>query len=258
MLNNLTNILQLPGSCIVNTKLTKTFFKRNFDLTLSERKVLDGFSTVVSLDLLASIKTANSNIRSFSDDLMQYIEILFIAVQTSNEEFEKSKIKIAELVQKFIPYPILLCVYSDNKFMLNTCDKRINRNDTNKRTIVRSFYSPVISIDTNNESHQSFLKSLSFSELEKQNLKTLYEDYTRRIIALQRANETTSGFQIRKTEQSKQDVLYLEEISRIQTEIVFLQNLIKKETQLNNQIEINNLLLLKRKQIKGLQHKLTN
>ena len=72
------------------------------------------------------------------------------------------------------------------------------------------------------------------------------------------ANETTIGFQIRKTEQSKQDVLYLEEISRIQTEIIFLQNLIKKETQLNIQIEINNLLQLKRKQIKGLQHKLTN
>ena len=129
MLNNLTNILQLPESCIVNTKLTKAFFKRNFDLTLSERKLLDDFSIVVTLDLIASIKTTNSNISSYSDELMQYVEVLVIAVQTSNEEFEKSKIKIAELIQKYIPYPILLCVYCDNQFMLNTADKRINRNE---------------------------------------------------------------------------------------------------------------------------------
>lgn len=258
MLNKLTNILQLPESCIVNTKLTKAFFKRNFDLTLSERKLLDDFSIVVTLDLIASIKVTNSNIPAYSDDNMQYVEVLVIAVQTSEEEFEKSKFKIAELIQKYIPYPILLCVYSDNEFILNTCDKRINRNDTNKRTIENSFYSPVIPIDTNNESQLSFLQSLSFSGLDKQNLKTLYYNYTSRIIALQTANKITGGFQIRKTEQSKQDVLYLEEISRLHSEIISLQNQIKKETQLNIQIDINNLIQLKRKQITELQHKLTN
>ena len=258
MLIKLTNILQLPESCIVNTKLTKAFFKRNFDLTLSERKLLDDFSTVISLDLLASIKTTNSNIPAFADELMQYIEVLVIAVQTSDEEFDKSKIKIAELVQKYIPYPILLCVYSDKAFILNTCDKRINRNETNKRTIENSYYSPVIAIDTSNESQLTFLQSLAFSGLENQNLKTLYDNYTARIIALQTASELTGDFQIRKNEQSKQDVLLLEEITLLQSEIVSLQNQIKKETQLNIQIDTNNLIQLKRKQIKELQHKLTN
>jgi hypothetical protein len=152
MLNNLTNILQLPESCIVNTKLTKAFFKRNFDLTLSDRKLLDDFSIVVTLDLLASIKTTNSNISSYSEDLMRYVEVLVIAVQTSNEEFEKSKIKIAELIQKYIPYPILLCVYCDNQYILNTADKRINRNEANKRTVEKSYYSENIALNTRTKS----------------------------------------------------------------------------------------------------------
>lgn len=258
MLNNLTNILQLPESCIVNTKLTKAFFKRNFDLTLSERKLLDDFSIVVTLDLIASIKTTNSNISSYSDDLMQYVEILVIAVQTSNEEFEKSKIKIAELIQKYIPYPILLCVYSDNAFILNTCDKRINRNEANKRTVEKSYYSENIELNSTNEKQIAFLNSLLFTGLEKQNLKTLYDNYTSRIIALKAATEISGDFQIRKNEQSKQDVLLLEEITLLQSEIVSLQNQIKKETQLNIQIDINNRIQQKRKQITELQHKITN
>lgn len=258
MLNNLTNILQLPESCIVNTKLTKAFFKRNFDLTLSERKLLDDFSIVVTLDLIASIKTTNSNISSYSDDLMQYVEVLVIAVQTSNDEFEKSKFKIAELIQKYIPYPILLCVYCDNQFILNTADKRINRNEANKRTVEKSYYSENIELNSTNEKQIAFLNSLSFTGLEKQNLKTLYDNYTSRIIALQAATEIKGDFHIRKNEQSKQDVLLLEEIATLQSEIVSLQNLIKKETQLNIQIDINNLIQLKRKQITELQHKITN
>ena len=258
MLNNLANILQLPESCIVNTKLTKAFFKRNFDLTLSERKLLDDFSIVVTLDLIASIKTTNSNISSYSDDQMQYVEVLVIAVQTSNDQFEKSKIKIAELIQKYIPYPILLCVYCDKQFIFNTADKRINRNEANKRTVEKSYYSENIELNSTNEKQIAFLNSLSFTGLEKQNLKTLYDNYTSRIIALQAATEITGDFQIRKNEQSKQDVLLLEEIATLQSEIVSLQNLIKKETQLNIQIDINNRIQLKRKQITELQHKITN
>ena len=258
MLNNLTNILQLPESCIVNTKLTKAFFKRNFDLTLSERKLLDDFSIIVTLDLIASIKTTNSNISSYSDDLMKYVEVLVIAVQTSNDEFEKSKFKIAELIQKYIPYPILLCVYSDNQFILNTADKRINRNEANKRTVEKSYYSENIEVNLTNEKQIAFLNSLSFTGLEKQNLKTLYDNYTSRIIALQAATEITGDFHIRKNEQSKQDVLLLEEIATLQSEIVSLQIQIKKETQLNIQIDINNLIQHKRKQITELQHKITN
>ena len=118
MLTQLKEILGLPESCIVNSKLTKAFFKRNFELTMIERKLLEDSSVVITMDLLASIKTANCNIQSFIDEQMQFVEILVIAVQTSEPDFDKNKQKIAELIQKYIPYPILICIYSENQFIM--------------------------------------------------------------------------------------------------------------------------------------------
>lgn len=248
MLNNITNFLKLPESCIVSTKLTKAFFKRNFELTLSERKLLDDFSVVITLDIIASIKTNNSNLPAFSDEQMQYLEILVIAVETSNDEFDKNKINIAELVQKYIPYPILLCVYAENEFILNTCDKRINKNDVNKRTIENSYYTENIEVDTASEKQITFLRSLSFTGLDKQNLKTFYDSYTSRIIALQAA-ELTGIFTVRKNERSKQDVQHLENIARLNAEILTLQNQAAKETQISIQVRLNSEIHSKRKEI---------
>jgi len=68
--------------------------------------------------------------------------------------------------------------------------------------------------------------------MDKQNLKTLFDSYTSRIIALQAA-ELTGMFIIRKNERSKQAVQHLENIARLESEIITLLNRAKKESQLN-------------------------
>lgn len=64
---------------------------------------------------------------------------------------------------------------------------------------------------------------MAFTELDKQNLKTFYDSYTARIIALQ-TSDCTGSFNIRKYDRSKFDVHYIENIIRLQTEISTLQN----------------------------------
>jgi len=257
MLHQLTEILQLPESCLISTKLTKAFFKRNFDLSVAERKLVDDFSTVIQMDIVASLKTANCNIPNYSDDQMQFLEVLVIAVQTCEPDFDKNKLKIAEFIQKYIPYPIILCVYCDTWFFINTCDKRINRNETNKRTIEKSYYTENISRNRPREKQKAFLESLAFAGMNKQNLKTIFEDFTNRIIALQTA-ELTGIFVVRKNENSKQNVQCLENIARLQSEILTLQNQAKKETQLNIQVKLNAAIQERRIEIKKLEKILTS
>jgi len=253
MLIQLTEILQLPESCIVNTKLTKAFFKRNFELTTIERKLLEDSSVFITMDLLASIKTANCNIQSFSNEQMQFVEILVIAVQTSEPDFDKNKQKIAELIQKYIPYPILLCIYSETQFLMNTCDKRINRNETNKRTVEKSYFTENIIRHTKEDRQKEFLNSLSFAELDKQNLKTVFDSYTSSMIALQAA-QLTGNFTVRLYELSRQNILNLEKRALLESEIINLQNQAKKETQLNTQVLLNNAIQERRKEIKQLEN----
>ena len=257
MLTQLKEILGLPESCIVNSKLTKAFFKRNFELTMIERKLLEDSSVVITMDLLASIKTANCNIQSFIDEQMQFVEILVIAVQTSEPDFDKNKQKIAELIQKYIPYPILLCIYSETQFLMNTCDKRINRNEINKRTVEMSYFTENIIRYTNEDRQRAFLESLAFAELDKQNLRTVYESYTSSIIALQAA-QLTGNFTVRLNERSRQNVLNLEKMALLESEIITLQNQAKKETQLNTQVQLNDAIQERRKEIKQLENTLNS
>jgi len=237
---------------MVNKKITKAFFKRNFELTTAEKKLLDDFTIIIQIDWLASVKPENSNIIAYTYEQVIYEEVVIISVQTSDDNFDKNKQKIAELIQKYIPYNILLCIYNNKFFVLNTCDKRINQNDATKRTIEKYYFTENISITKPIEKQKSFIKSLAFSELDKQNLKTFYDSYTSRIIALQAA-VLTGIFTIRKNERSKQDVQHLENITQLQSEILTLQNQAIKETQLKIQVQLNTEIQKKRKEIKKLE-----
>jgi len=241
---------------LVNKKITKAFFKRNFDLTAGEKKLLDDFSQLSQVDWLASVKPMNSNISEFTYEQSVFEEIVIISALTNDNDFDKNKQRIAELIQKYIPYHILLCIYNSTTFVLNTCDKRINQNDASKRTIERFYFTENINISVPTAKQKQFLKSLAFSELDKQNLKTFFDSYTSRLIAL-KASDFTGSFTIRTHDRSKQDVQYLEKITLLKSEIVTLQYQAKNETQLNIQVQLNAAIHDKRKEIKVLENLIT-
>jgi hypothetical protein len=255
-LNDLNTILQFPERCLLNKKITKAFFKRNFELTISEKTLLDDASAVIGLEWLASIGPVNANVKSYQDAQYSYEEIQVITVQSSIDNFDRNYSKIAELVQKYIPYQILLCIWNSNVFMLNTSDKRVNQNDNNRKTIESSFSTEVINLSTITKAQQSFIESLSFSGLDKTNLKTMYDAYTQRIIALQTA-ELSGQYTPRTQSRTQTDIENLEKIELLQKEILALQNHAKKETQLNQQVALNTQVQQKRKQIEQLKELLT-
>jgi hypothetical protein len=250
-LDQLIDILQIPQSCRVNKKVTKAFFKRNFELTTAERNILDDPTQILQIDWIASVKPENSNIKAKSVDLSTFEEIQIFNLFTGCASAPGKK-KIAELIQKYIPYHILLCIFDDTSFVLNTCEKRINQNDSAKRTVEKFYFTNDIDYSSPSVNQKSFIDSMAFAELDKQNLKTFYDSYTARIIALQ-TSDYTGLFNIRKYDRCKLDVQYIENIIRLQTEIITLQNQAKKENQLNIQVELNNAIQVKRQEIITLE-----
>lgn len=252
----LNTILQIPERCLVNKKITKAFFKRNFDLTSSEKGLLDDSVTIAAIDWLASISPDNSNINPFSDEYSLFEEVQVISVQTSGIDFERNQQRITELIQKHIPYPILLCIWHDEAFILNTCDKRINQNDNSRRSIEKKYYSEAISRPVLTEQQQAFLNSLNFAELDKTNLKSYYDSYTQRIISLQAA-KLNGLFTLRTHERTQADIDNLEQIEAIEQEIQLLLNQVQKETQLNQKIALNIQIQERRELIEQLKTLIT-
>ncbi len=204
------------------------------------------------MDWLASVSPGNANITRYQDDQYLFEEVQIISAQTTGSDFERNHPKIAELVQKYIPYPVLLCIYHDNNFVLNTCDKKINQNDSSKRTIEKRYITEIINLAEPTEQQQEFLSSLCFAELDKTNLKTYYDAYSQRIIALQSAS--FSGLFIPRTQSRTQsDMDRLEKIEVLNKEILILQNQAQKETQLNRRVALNTQIQEKRKQVETLK-----
>jgi hypothetical protein len=251
-METLKTILDLPERCLVGKKITKAFFKRNFDLTTAEKTLLEDSTILVGIDWIASISHTSTNIVGYLDDSFLYEEVQVISIETTVVNFDKNSQRIADLIQKYIPYPILLCVWCDSCYILNTCDKRVNQNDKSRRTVDKSYYTELIAVVEPTERQKAFLKSLPFGELDKSNLKSFYDSYTQRIIALLTA-QIDGQYKPRTQIRTKADLDNLEKIEALEKEIVSMQNQAKKESQLNLQVSLNTQIQMKRKQIKKLK-----
>ena len=247
----LNHYLQIPERCLLSRRITKAFFKRNFDLTISEKGLLDNTSAFATITWLASINPGNANVPAFSESQMMFEELQVITVEMEETDFSVNYPKFAELIQKHIPYSILLALYNKQSLVLNTCNKVINQNDVSRRIIEKRFFSQEILVNEADENQSAFLKSLTFANLDKTNLKTLYEGYTERIINLQTAG-VTGVFEPRPQYRTRDDLKNLELIDALRREISDLQNKAKKETQLREQVNINTQIHTKRKEIERL------
>lgn len=252
----LNEILRLPERCMTGKKIPKTFFKRNFDLTSAERALLDDPARIIGIEWIASISPGSSNINVYRDEEYIYEEVQVISVQTTASDFEKNQYKITELVQKYIPYPILLCIWYNHTFVLNACDKKVNQNDSNRRTIGKRHTTEIVNYPNLTGQQQAFLDSLNFRELDKTSLKTFYEAYIQRLIALQTA-DLSGMFVLRTQHRTQDDLVHLEKIATLEKEIQLLHYEAKKESQLNQRVAINTLIHEKRTQIEALKALIT-
>lgn len=257
MLNQIIHILNLPERCLVKKKITKAFFKRNFDMSSAEKNLLDDYNAISAIDWIASISQANANVPAYQDYESTFEEIQVIAVTTSTESLTKNAAKTIDLVQKYIPYHILLIVHDGVNSIWNVTYKRINQNDNNKRIVDKKFTTDCITAKSTNKVHEAFLAALCFSRVPSTNLKVLYDGYVQCFVGLTTA-PIIGTFETRPTDRTKQDVERLERITTLEKEITTLTNVAQKETQLNKKIELNTQVQQKRKQIELLKNSITN
>jgi len=247
------DILQIPERCLLKKRLTKAFFLKNFDLSISEKKLLN--NVIQGMEWLASIKTSNSNISQSKNDNYVYEEIQVMTCTVPLNQLENASKACIELFQKYIPYQMVVIVEDENDFIINTCDKRINQNDKTKRTIEAYFTTKAISKLYKNELSSSLFEGLSFANLNRTNLETLYKSYTQSLVQYQAAS-ITGAFNKRTQKRTEEDMANLLAIETIEKEIVSLANQLKKESQLSNKVNLNVEIQNKRQEIEDIKIKL--
>lgn len=251
---NYNNIFNIPERSLLNKRITKSFFLKNFELSSTEKKVLN--NTILSMDWLSSIKPSNSNIPEYRDENYVFEEIQFMLCTLNENTLSENSDKCISLFQKYIPYQIVLIVEDDHGFVLNTCDKRINLNDKSKRTIERQISTPVISKLYKNEITSSFLDSLDFINQDKISLQRLYKGYINSIIQLQ-SSIVTGSFSKKTGTRTEEDLKLLESMNAVEKDVIRLTNQLKKETQMSSKVSINMEIQKQRNEIENIKNKLS-
>lgn len=240
--------LTLPDACKYDVALTKVFFKRNFMLTRADKTFLEDAPIFQEMRMYGSIKPDNLNIQAYLSDTETYEEIGFISVKTDAETFERNHQKIATLIQKYIPYHLLISVEADDdsKFSLHLARKNISRNNRNERVVTESIFTAALqAADT------SFMSHFALSKLSKVNIRTLYNDYIALLYSKQIA-ELTKSFQALPYNVAMERMIVLREIAEKEQNLAILRTQIKKETQLNEQVKLNTRIHQLREEIKEL------
>ncbi|RKE04461.1 DUF4391 domain-containing protein [Marinifilum flexuosum] len=250
---NYNKILKIPNSSILNKRLTKSFFLKNFALSSAEKSFLN--SNIESMELVAEISTNSANIPQYVDDNSSYERIYVITCKLPINTLSKFATKCIELIQGYIPYHILLIIQDENEFVINACNKRINKNDTTKRVIEEDFTTPVINKLFKTDIVSDLYEAVNYSVLDKMNMQAIFNSYIQSIVRYKTAS-ITGSFNKRTYSRTEEDVELLKEIELLEADIRYFKAQIKKETQISDKVELNIKIQENRKQIETIKNKL--
>lgn len=216
--------LHIPKACEVRNTIFKKLFYDNADLGSVDKALFT--DNISKITWVYSIKTENINIKAYKDDIRDYSEIEVLEVSLS----KNTKIKrIAEIIMRSIPYPMLLVFKFESKIQLWAAHQRTNQNDNTKNTIEE-----FVNTDWLSEEDVLF-DALDIKQMRFIDFYTLYSDFVDKISIYNVKdiigdNTKVTGPQARNL---------ISEITELDNQITALKAKSKKETQFNKRIDMN-------------------
>ena len=124
---DLITALDLPPAARVDRRVPKKLLLENGAPTASDRRLIT--ETIESLVWVAALKPATVGIPSFVDDIREYLEIAVISMNIRNAA---KPARLANLVHRAIPYPVLLILSDGRQVGLSAVHKRRSLGEAGK------------------------------------------------------------------------------------------------------------------------------
>ena len=227
--------LGLPEKALLQARIYKKQLLENADLTISDRKWIN--EDIESIEWRYTLKPATVAIPKYEDAEREYIEIALLHITLKANTHVK---RLNEVVQRAIPYPLIVVFEHDNNLWVSLADKRINRADSSKLTVEQFFESGWLngSVATS-EVITQFGSSLRFTQLVQLDLYAFYQAIITRFNALEAAKHTGKFTLTADVEADKLRQEYLQTLMQLELQLVSLKAQVKNETQFNRKLEGN-------------------
>jgi len=231
--------LAVPETCLLGKRLFKKQFYDNSQLNATDKKAF--VEDIDNIEWRYTLKPSTINIPGFEDENVEYLEVAILQVTLTSGKRHK---RIAEVMQKAIPYPLLILFAwmddNEEQLVLNVADKRINRADSNKIVVETNHDTGWINLSQPESWQEAFLADFQITNFSYRNFYTFYQNMVQRIIALNCAKHTGCYVMGSDDNAMKSNKLEgLRRIDQLQLEKTELRNKLKKEKNMGTQVQLN-------------------
>jgi len=223
--------LNLPNSCELGNTIFKKQFYDNARLSAADKKLIT--NNVEKVVWQYCLKPDTINIQPYQDEEHEYLEVQVIEVRLKDKARHQ---RIAEIIMRAIPYPMILQLTYGTSLMVVAGMPRINLTDHQKHTIEEFVYSPWVDSQNLSAQDQDFLNSIQAAKLSFTNFYRFYSDFVNQLHLYNAAKLVDKTLQDIDPQEAQR--LHTEIIA-IERELVTLRAQLKMETMFNRKVELN-------------------
>lgn len=222
----------LPAAALVNQRIPKKLLVENGAPTTADRKLIQ--EGIEEITWVAALKPASIGVPEYHDEQRTYLELAVILVDLR----EAGKVtRLAELIHRAIPYPVLLILADSDGLMLSLAHIRWAQKEADKTVLDGEPSMARISGDLN--SPGDFLQALSLRNQPRADLNALYQGWIDTLTALQAAAITGRFAKCENVELASVRRVALHRCHEIDAEVARLRLSAAKENQMARQVAVN-------------------
>ena len=250
----LISALDLPDSCRVNQRIPKKMLIEHGAPTGTDRRLIN--SIIEEIQWLAALKPNTVGVAEYRDSEREYLEIAILCVITRGAEMEEGVVvapagiksrpvniaRLAELVHRAIPYPVVLVLETSYGLFLSLAHKRWAQNEADK--VVLDEDGMAVDQVFGLADNHPFLRTLALAQQPQSNLLTLYQGWMDCLTAWQAAQYTGTFVFAATPAQAIARREALRTCRRLEQDGARLRAMAAKEKQMAKLVELN--LALKR------------
>jgi hypothetical protein len=245
----LIHALGLPDATRVDQRVPKKLLAEHGAATAADkRQVQEGVEEVL---WLASLKPHLIGVPAFKDEQREYLEVAVLSLKL------KPGIKpgrLAELLHRAVPYPVLLLISSDLGASLSLAHIRASQNEADKTVLDGSVLSVLL---PDAEHCADFYAAMALARQPQSDLYALYQGWLDTASALDIAQETGRFLPSLTREQAAARHAALQHCRQLQVQIAQLRSQADKERQMPRQVALNQEIHAAQSRLQALQRTLS-
>ena len=222
--------ISFPEAALLGKRVPKKQFLGSGELVASDKKLFR--ENVKNVYWEYTLKPSTCPVLPYRDHEREYLEVAVLQVEMNSPKGHK---RIAEIIHRVIPYPLMLGFYTESgDIALSIAPKRFSQAEHGAFVAERFFTTGWMNCDGLNEREAAFIQSLAWSNMPLQNYGALYNAWTDRFTGYE-CSVLSGTFAIGKAGDR------LERLTRcreIESKISELRGQLKKAA-FNRQVELN-------------------